>query len=53
MTCSLPWPLDRLFEFLDGLGTFTPGGAVFSQHQFQLGGDLLQQAAPGELGEFF
>jgi hypothetical protein len=27
-------PLDRLFQFLDGLGTFTPGGAVFSQHQF-------------------
>ena len=45
--------LDRLFEFLDGLGAFPPGGAVFGQHQFQLGGDLLQQAAPGELGEFF
>ena len=27
-------PLDRLFQLLDGLGTFTPGGAVFSQHQF-------------------
>jgi hypothetical protein len=46
-------PLDRLFEFLDGLGTFTPGRAVFCQHQFQLGGDLLQQAAAGELSEFF
>jgi hypothetical protein len=35
-------PLDRLFKLLDGLGTFTPGSAVFSEHQFQLGGDLLQ-----------
>ncbi|MDD3058837.1 MAG: hypothetical protein PHO72_11010 [Sphaerochaeta sp.] len=45
--------LDGLFELLDGLGAFPAGGAVFSQHQFQLGGDLLQQSAPGELGEFF
>jgi hypothetical protein len=37
MTCSLPCFLDRLFELLDGLGAFTPGGAVISQHQFQLG----------------
>jgi hypothetical protein len=44
---------DGLFELLDGLDAFTPGGAVFGQHQFELGGDLLQQAAPGELGEFF
>jgi hypothetical protein len=45
--------LNRLFELYDGLGTFVPGGAVFSEHQFQLGGNLLQQNAPGELGEFF
>jgi len=33
--------LDRLFELLDGFGMFTPGGAIFSKYQFQLGGDLL------------
>ena len=44
---------DRLFEFFDGVKAFPAGGAVFSKHQLQLGGDLLQQTAPGELGEFF
>ena len=43
--------LDRFLKFLDGLGIFPAGGAVFCQHQFQLGGDLLQQIAPGELCE--
>ena len=46
-------PLDGLFELLDGLGAFPAGGAVFSQHQFQLGGDLLQQRPPGILSESF
>jgi hypothetical protein len=30
-----------------------PGGAPFCQHQFEIGGNLFDQAAPGFLGAFF
>ena len=45
--------LDGLFKLLDGLGAFPAGGAVFSEHQFQFGGDLLQQRPPGRVRESF
>ncbi len=45
--------LDRLFELLDGLGTSRRAALFSASTNLQLGGDLLHQAAPGELGEFF
>ena len=44
---------NMFFYECDGRWFFPSGGAFICQNQFQLGGNLFHQAAPGELGEFF
>lgn len=43
---------NRLFEFLDGFGAFSTGGAVFGERKIEPCRDLIDQAAPSVLGEF-